>query len=114
VTGAETPGGATPRFSLCVDFVSTNRREASLEGELDVAWEEGTRQLLDVLLTDGQEVQLTLDRLTFLDVPGVRLLVEMAGLASRRGCNLVVAGATKDVARLLDLTSARSLLPMAP
>jgi hypothetical protein len=42
----------------------------------------------------------------------VRLLVEVAAVAARRDCPLVVDGASGQVARVFELTRADSLLPL--
>jgi anti-anti-sigma factor len=70
------------------------------------------RRLLYALLEDRARVAIDLRQLRFVDLPGVRLLVEVAAVAAGRDCPLALDGASGQVARVLELTSARSLLPL--
>jgi anti-sigma B factor antagonist len=83
-----------------------------LEGELDIAGDDHVRRMLGPLAAEGRAVVLDLSRLTFCDVPGMHALVEFAEAAAERGLRVEVRGARGEVARMLDLTSARDLLPL--
>ena len=106
------PHDDEPRFSLAVEYRSRGRTLVQLGGELDIAGLGSLRRLLYALVEEGRGVLLDLRALRFVDVPGVRLLVDLAALARRRDCDLAMTGAGGEVARVLDLTRVRPLLPM--
>ena len=85
-----------------------------LVGELDVA-------TADVLarevrrIEDGDETPVVIDlrELRFLDVMGVRALLDACALLSEHGWQVAVEGAGVQVARVLELTRALHRLPLA-
>jgi anti-anti-sigma factor len=106
------PHDTPPTFSLAVEYRAPGRTRVALRGELDIARLASLRRLLYALVEEGRGVLLDLGALRFVDVPGVRLLVDVAALARRRDCELAVTGAGGDVARVLELTRVRPLLPL--
>lgn len=103
-----------PTFSLAVEYRPQGRTRVQLGGELDIAGLGSLRRLLFALVEEGRRVLLDLGDLRFMDVPGVRLLVDVAALARGRECELAMIGAGGEVARVLELTRVRSLLPLTP
>ena len=104
--------GAQPDLELAITYGRRGETSVRLQGELDIASLPRVRRVLYALLEDCVRVALDLRHLRFVDLPGVRLLVEVAAAAAGRQCPLEMRGASGQVARLLDLTSARSLLPL--
>ncbi len=77
--------------------------EVHADGELDVA---STVQLDEVLtrsVGEARSIDLDLSGLFFCDVPGVRLLADVAVAAAAAGVAFRVRGVQGDLARLLGL-----------
>jgi anti-anti-sigma factor len=104
--------GYEPDFKMAIEYGRRGETRVELTGELDIANLSRLRRVLLAVLEECARVAVDLGGLRFVDIPGVRLLVEVAAVAAGRDCPLEVAGASGQVARVLDLTSARSLLPM--
>lgn len=102
-----------PQLHVDVGLGAHGVTVVALEGELDIASTDRLRRILHSVLEDCVRVSVDLGELTFLDLPGVRLLVEMAAVADRRDCRFEISGATGEVARVLELTRVGSLLPIA-
>jgi anti-anti-sigma factor len=109
----DTTPGTRPELQVEIRYGRRGETSVRLEGELDIASLHRLRRVLYALLDDCVRVAVDLARLRFVDVPGVRLLVEVAAVAAGRDCPFEIAGASGQVARVLELTSARSLLPLA-
>jgi anti-anti-sigma factor len=105
--------GVTPDIQLAIGYGPRGQTSVRLEGELDIASLQRVRRVLYALLEDCERVAVDLRHLRFVDLPGVRMLVEVAAVAAGRDCALVLQGASGQVARVLELTSARSRLPLA-
>jgi anti-anti-sigma factor len=99
----ETP----PAFRVAIGYDRHGTPHVALEGELDIASIARLRRLLVAARGDGRRMVLDLRRLRFVDLPGVRLLAELAVT-----CDLEVAGANGQVARLLELLRVRSAVPV--
>jgi anti-anti-sigma factor len=105
--------GMSPRPALSVT-VQRGVRAATVrfDGELDIASDQQVARTLAVLLDEGHTVVLDLTDLRFCDIPGVRVLVEFSRAAAERGVEVAIRGATGQVARMLDLTRTRGVLPL--
>ncbi len=98
----------SPAFRVAIGYDRDGTPHVALEGELDIASLARLRRLFVAALGDCRRMVLDLRRLRFVDLPGVRLLAELAAV-----CELEVAGATGQVARLLELLRVRSGVPVA-
>ena len=105
--------GATPELQVAITYGRRGETNVRLMGELDIASLSRLRRLLYAVIEDCVRVAVDLRALRFVDIPGVRMLVEVAAVAAGRDCPLRIEGASGQVARVLELTSARSLLPLA-
>ena len=105
--------GMRPDLEVAISYGRRGESTVRLRGELDIASTARVRRLLDALLDEGARIAVDLSRLSFVDLPGVRMLVEVADHAAGRGCPLQLTGVTGQVARVFELTSARSALPLA-
>jgi anti-anti-sigma factor len=102
-----------PDFEVTVQRLS-GTAVVQLAGELDLA---STPTLADVL--HGLEppcdlVILDLSQLTFIDSTGLRLAINEHRRAEMDGFDLVLAGATEPILRVLRVTGLDVTLPMAP
>jgi anti-anti-sigma factor len=101
-----------PGFRVAIDYGVRGHTNVQLVGELDIASLGRLRRVLYAVLEDCARIAVDLRELRFVDLPGVRLLVEMAAVAAGRDCPLEMQGASGQVARVIELTSARDLLPL--
>lgn len=93
-------GFATRRESL-----GPNEWRVIVEGELDMASAEQLAVALEPLITtDGASIVLNLKGVSFMDSSGLRTIVRAANAAETRGGSLVLAGLSRAVARLLEVT----------
>jgi anti-anti-sigma factor len=100
-------------FQIAISYGARGQTSVELAGELDIACLSRLRRVLFAVLDDCVRVALDLRDLRFVDLPGVRLLVELAAAAAHRECPFEVQGVHGQVARVLELTSVRELLPVA-
>jgi anti-anti-sigma factor len=96
---------------------SGERAVVRLRGELDVATEPRLRaRLLDLLEpqreTPVRHVVVDASQLEFLDLAGLRLLVEAERQVAARGGSLVLSSPSRRVRRLLDVVDPRGRLPV--
>lgn len=76
----------------------------SLVGELDLATAPRARRLLREALELGQgTVTVDLSALEFIDAAGMRVLVDIHGLAQQKGRSIVLMGAGPRIQRLLSI-----------
>jgi len=103
----------SPRPALTVS-VQRGVRTATvrLDGELDIASDQQVARTLTGLLDDGHSIMLDLTDLRFCDLPGVRVFVDFSRAAAEREVEVAIRGATGQVARMLDLTHTRAVLPL--
>jgi len=95
------------------------RAVVRLVGELDVAAEPRLRARLRDLLEPGRptpvrHVVVDAAQLTFLDLAGLRVLVDADTALRRRGGSLVLRAPSRRVRRLLDLARAEGRLAVEP
>jgi anti-anti-sigma factor len=83
-------------------------------GELDLATAPTLAEALRGLGAPCERVVLDLSELTFIDSTGLRLTVAEYERAKAEGFELVLAGATDDVLRVIRLTGLDVVVPMAP
>lgn len=107
------PYDGPPHLRVAIGYGASGNTSLELEGELDIASLSRVRRLFYAVLEDCVRVAIDLRRLSFVDLPGVRLLVEMAAVAAGRECPFEITGATGQVERVIDLTRVRALLPLA-
>src|SRR3954452_21131662 len=107
------PTAQPPVLSVGVDYASKGLTRVALVGELDIASLGRLRRLLLAVLEDCGQVAVDLRGLRFVDLPGVRMLVEVSAVARRHQRAFELEGAGGQVARLIELTSARERLPLA-
>jgi anti-sigma B factor antagonist len=113
----------TPRVQPVTDVdanqfgVSVTQRASTaivhVVGELDLATAPILASALYELEAPYERVVLDLSGLTFMDSTGLRLTVTEHQRSTADGFDLVVAGATGDVLKLLRLTGLDGKLPMA-
>lgn len=85
----------------------------ALIGELDLAtMGELARAVHRRAAIDGLPVVLDVSGLTFVDVSGVRALIDACELLTGAGHEVTVAGADAHLGRLLELTQADRRLPL--
>lgn len=99
-------------------FEMTERREGatvivSLSGELDLGTVGGVERRLAQLHKEGQAALLDLDRLTFLDSTGIRLLLTATEDAERDGWDFAVTRGSERVQRVLTAARVADRLPYA-
>ncbi|GLW72680.1 hypothetical protein Kpho02_49790 [Kitasatospora phosalacinea] len=75
-----------------------------VRGEVDADTAPRTHRELTRALAEHREVVLDLSEVTFMDCAGLRVLLAAGELADRTGARLVLRGAGRPVARLLELT----------
>ena len=97
---------------MALEFPHSGLTRVALAGELDVAQVERLRGVLYGALKQSQMLVLDLGELTFVDLPGTRLLIEMTALAAAEGCRIELSRPRASVERIFELTSARALLPI--
>jgi anti-sigma B factor antagonist len=103
--------GDTVKSYLSVDV--RERPDATVltvSGELDMASSPQLTELLDRLDPEHRVVVLDLSGLDFIDVTGLRVLLQSQERARRSGIELSVVNASRGVRRLLELTGTTGLL----
>lgn len=78
-------------------------RGLRLDGEVDLANVEIVRQSLRAVARDGADVTVDVSRLGFIDVAGLRVVIEGAAELARRDGRLVLVGASRQLLRILRL-----------
>lgn len=81
-------------------------RTLVLTGSLDLASKPALAEAGRVVLLQDGAFKLTLDLagVSFIDSSGLGTLIELAGLASDRGCSFALRSPSRRVQRVLDLT----------
>jgi anti-anti-sigma factor len=100
----EPDGVSTQRFTLRSE-VEGKACTLSLQGELDLATFEAVDQVLRDAAQRTNEITIDLTDLTFIDVPGLRLLLEADERAGANSHSMRVIGASGKVKRLMEETS---------
>jgi anti-anti-sigma factor len=84
-----------------------------LEGELDLSCEYGFRaEVARVMAWQPSTVIIDLRDLTFIDPPGLRMLVELGGAARRDDFELTLIHADGQVQKVLSITGLDRMLPL--
>ena len=96
-----------------------DRAVVRLVGELDVAAEPRLRARLRDLLEPGRpvpvrDVVIDASQLVFLDLAGLRVLLDARRQLTARGGSLVLQAPSRRVLRLLEVVDARGRLPVEP
>jgi anti-sigma B factor antagonist len=96
---------ALPPFEVsCVE--SDRHVRLSLRGELDMSSASVlTRELEDVERKHPEEILLDLGQLSFMDVSGLRTILDAARRGRREGISLVISNPMPHIVRLLELTA---------
>src|SRR5689334_8498944 len=96
---------ALPPFEVsCVE--SADQAQLSLRGELDMSSAPIlTRELEAVEARHPREILLDLTELSFMDVTGLRTILDAARRARRDGGAVVIANPLPHILRLLELTA---------
>ena len=99
------PVPAPPPFE--VSYVErASRARIALRGELDMASSQLLARKLEAVERDHpQEIVLDLAELSFMDVSGLRALLDAARRARRAGSSLVIVNPHPHIVRLLELTA---------
>lgn len=103
-----------PRLSI--EPYEEGRRTIRLRlvGELDMATVKSLRSLLEDHQGSGHAVVIDLSELSFIDSTGLQLLLRAQADARRDGWSMALdANVSDQVARVLELTSARALFDWA-
>jgi anti-anti-sigma factor len=113
------PASALPPFEVsCVETPEHVR--LALRGELDMSSAPMlTRELQEVEAHEPREILLDLTELSFMDVTGLRTILDAARRARRAGRAIVIANPLPHILRLLELTAIDQTLevlgrPLAP
>ena len=84
-----------------------------LDGELDLASSPQLEQALEPVWRDSpDELVLDLDQLRFMDMAGLRVLLNASQRADRGGTELVLRNVRDQILRVLTLTGVDGLLPI--
>jgi anti-sigma B factor antagonist len=100
-------------------YLSVDVREGSeatvltVRGELDMGSSPRLSVMLERLEPDQRHVVLDLSDLEFIDVTGLRVLLEARERARRAGLEMTVVNASRGMRRLLSLTGTTGLLDPA-
>ncbi|WP_436777711.1 STAS domain-containing protein [Yinghuangia sp. YIM S09857] len=78
-------------------------RGIRLDGEVDLANVEIVRHSLRAVAREGAEVTVDVTRLGFIDVAGLRVVIESAHELAEHGGHLVLVGASRQLLRILRL-----------
>ncbi|MCF2530548.1 STAS domain-containing protein [Yinghuangia soli] len=78
-------------------------RGIRLDGEVDLANVEIVRHSLRAVARDGAEVTVDVSRLAFIDVAGLRVVIESAAELARQDGYLLLVGASRQLLRILRL-----------
>lgn len=98
------------RFSTVVDKPGPNRFVMAVAGELDLLHADDLAGELDGLIAPGALIVIDARELAFLDSSGLRALLHAAARAESVGASLRLAGPTRAVRLVLDLTGATAVL----
>jgi anti-sigma B factor antagonist len=117
---SRTPGGGpsitealAPRFDVSIERLSATA-VVRVRGELDIATVPALTDVLRGLEQPCDRVVLDLSGLTFIDSTGLTLAVTEHQRAAQEGVELVLAGATDNILKVLRLTGLDVTLLMAP
>jgi anti-sigma B factor antagonist len=102
-----------PQFDVSVERLSA-AAVVHVSGELDIATVPALTDVLRGLEQPCNRVVLDLSGLTFIDSTGLTLAVTEHQRAAKDGVELVLAGATDNVLKVLRLTGLDVTMPMAP
>jgi anti-anti-sigma factor len=91
---------ASTRFVIVVADGDSPPVRIAVRGDVDLAV---VRQLREALLSADREVELDLGQVTFLDVSGLRTLIDCRAELLARGVPLRVTAMSQPVSRLVDL-----------
>jgi anti-sigma B factor antagonist len=96
---------ALPPFEVsCVE--TADQTLLALRGELDMSSAPLlTRELEEVESREPREITLDLAELSFMDVTGLRTILDAARRARRAGRSVVIANPLPHIVRLLELTA---------
>ena len=97
---------------LRVDILHSSVASATvrLAGEIDVTSVDAVRRTVADLETGTRRILLDLNRVTFCDAAGARVLIEVHRQASEAGADLIARYPQRSVHRVLELTGALPLL----
>lgn len=105
------PATPPPRGRLIVGVSAKDETlEVRVAGELDLATSPQLASHLSALIRDGDAISLDLARVAFIDLAGLRVLLEARRDAHARGQELHIAVPGHACARLLELTRTTQLL----
>jgi anti-sigma B factor antagonist len=102
-----------PEFDVSVERLSATA-VVRVSGELDIATVPALADVLRGLEQPCDRVVVDLSGLTFIDSTGLTLAVTEHHRAANDGFELVLAGATENVLKVLRLTGLDVTMPMAP
>ena len=94
--------------------LSTQPVRLRLAGEVDVATLPNLEHALNLLIDAGEDVELDLAELSFIDVAGMRALVLAASRMRSAGLLLRLTGVSPQVCRIAGLLSWAEPLGLAP
>lgn len=86
----------------------------TVAGEMDIATAPQLHDCLAALSASGRPLIVDLDRVTFIDAAGLRVLASAARLAAAHGASLTVVCMRYQVRRLFVITGLDRRIPLAP
>jgi anti-sigma B factor antagonist len=85
----------------------------TVAGEMDIATGPQLQERLAALTASGQPIIVDLDRVTFIDASGLRVLANAASQAAQLGASLHAVCARHQVRRLFAITGLDRQIPLA-
>jgi anti-anti-sigma factor len=85
-----------------------------LHGELDLASVDGVAQRLDALAAAGEPVVLDVDRLSFMDSSGLRVVLQAAETSRTSGWSFALTAGSEQVRNLFASAGVTDRLPIVP
>ncbi len=98
--------------------IEEDRRDGTvvlrLHGELDLASADAVSLRLDTLAASGDAVVLDVDRLSFMDSSGLRVVLQAAETSRTSGWNFSVTAGSEQVRNLFASAGVTDRLPIVP
>jgi anti-sigma B factor antagonist len=96
--------------------IDEDRRDGTvvlrLHGELDLASADGVAQRLDALAAAGEAAVLDVDRLSFMDSSGLRVVLQAAETSRERRWQFAMTPGSEAVQRLFESAGVANRLPI--
>jgi anti-sigma B factor antagonist len=98
--------------------IEEDRRDGTvilrLRGELDLASADAVSQRLDAHASAGEAVVLDVDRLSFMDSSGLRVVLQAAETSRESGWSFALTAGSEQVRNLFESAGVTNRLPIVP